>query len=111
MAADAGILTANLQDGIHKAALTEHIMLNVGLSLVEGPTATAKQPADERHLEAAPADQLKSYLAPDFFRIGMSKSSSALSIIMSRARVSRRENSRAFSNSRLRFLSCAISSL
>jgi hypothetical protein len=33
----------------------------------------AKQPDNERHLQAALEDQLHCYLAPDFFRIWMSK--------------------------------------
>ena len=111
VAPGAGILRADFPDSIDDLTLTSHLILNVGLRLVEGLTAMAKQPDDEGDLQAAPADQFRRYLAPDFFLIDMSKYSSALSIIMSRARVSRRENSNAFSSSRLRFLNAAISCL
>ncbi len=47
-------------------------------------------------------DQFHDYLAPDFFRIGMSKYSSARVIIRSRASVSNLEKAKAFSNSLMR---------
>lgn len=111
VAADAGILRADFPDGINDLTLMLHFLLNVGLRLVEGLTATAKQPDYEGDGKAALEDQFHCYLAPDFFLIEMSKYSSALSIIMSRDKVSRRENSSAFSSSLMRFLSCAFSSL
>ena len=111
IAAYARILFTDRSDILYYLSLTGCLCFNVGLRLVEGLTTMAKQPAYECHLQAALEDQLHCYLAPDFFRIGMSKYSSALSIIMSRARVSRRENSSAFSSSRLRFFNSAISFL
>ena len=84
---------------------------DVGFRLVESLTTTAKQTAGKRDLQAAPADQFRYYLAPDFFRMGMLKYSSARVIIKSRASVSKREKANAFSNSLTRFFNCAFSSL
>ena len=95
IAAYAWILFTVRPDIPHYLPFTGCLCLNVALRLAEGLTTMAKQPAYECHFQAALEDQLRCYLAPDFFRIWMSKYASALSIIMSRANVSRRENSNA----------------
>lgn len=104
MGADAGVLPAYLPDAPEQFALAACLALDVGLRLVEGLATAAKQPAGEADPKAIPADQFRCYLAPDFFRIWMSKYSSALSIIMSRALVSSSEKARAFSSSLMRLL-------
>ena len=111
VAAYTGILIADFLDSFDDFCLTLLFCLNVGLRLVEGLTAMAKQPAYECDGKAALEDQYHGCLAPDFFLMGTSKYSSALSIIRSRANVSRRENCNAFSKSRLRFFKSAISFL
>jgi len=73
VATDAGILRADFPDSVNSILLMFHLFLDVGLRLVEGLTTMAKQPDNERHLQAALEDQLHCYLAPDFFRIWMSK--------------------------------------
>ena len=47
VAAYAGILTADLHDGIDDPLLMRHLLLNVCLRLVEGLTTMAKQPDNE----------------------------------------------------------------
>ena len=63
----------------------------------------AKQTAGQRNFQVALTDQFRYDLAPDFFLIGMLKSSSARVIINSRASVSSLEKDRAFSSSLMRF--------
>ena len=71
----------------------------------------AKQTAGQRNFQVALTDQFRYDLAPDFFLIGMLKSSSARVIINSRASVSSLEKDRAFSSSLMRFFNWAFSSL
>ena len=68
--------------------------------------------ADTLQLIDRKSDVVGGYdLAPDFFLIGMLKSSSARVIINSRASVSSLEKDRAFSSSLMRFFNWAFSSL
>ena len=108
--ADAGVFPADFPHVLYDYTLTFQLGCNVGFRLVESLTATAKQTAGKRDFQAAPADQLRYCLAPDFFRMGILKYSSARVIIKSRASVSRREKDKAFSSSLTRFFSRAFSS-
>ncbi len=92
---------APAQGGLHPA----------GPQPVVGLAAAAKQTARGRDFHAASADQFRHCLAPCFFLMDISYSRSAMSIITSRASVSKREYASAFSNSRTRLRRAAFSSL
>ena len=86
--ANPGVFLADFLYVFNDYTLPFQFRHDVGFRLVESLTATAKQTAGKRDLQAAPADQFRYYLAPDFFRMGMLKYSSARVIIKSRASVS-----------------------
>lgn len=109
--ANPGVFLADFPYVSYDYTLPFQFRHDVGFRLVESLTTTAKQTAGKRDLQAAPADQFLDYLAPDFFRMGMLKYSSARVIIKSRASVSKRKKANAFSNSLMRFFNCAFSSL
>lgn len=108
---DTGILATYLTYGIQHETFILHMAPNVSLGLVIGLTTMAKQTAGQRNFQVALTDQFRYDLAPDFFLIGMLKSSSARVIINSRASVSSLEKDRAFSSSLMRFFNWAFSSL
>ena len=70
VAADTGILVADLTHGIKHETFTLYLCSDVGLRLVEGLTAMAKQTAGQRNFHVALTDQFRYYLAPDFFSDG-----------------------------------------
>lgn len=108
---DTGILATYLTYGIQHETFILHMAPYVSLGLVIGLTTMAKQTAGQRNFQVALTDQFRYDLAPDFFLIGMLKSSSARVIINSRASVSSLEKDRAFSSSLMRFFNWAFSSL
>ena len=108
---DTGILATYLTYGIQHETFILHMAPNVSLGLVIGLTTMAKQTAGQRNFQVALTDQFRYDLAPDFFLIGMLKSSSARVIINSRASVSSLEKDRAFSSSLMRFFNWVFSSL
>ena len=110
VAPDTGIFRADLTHVLHYEAFTLHFFFKIGFQLVESLAAMAKQTAGDRDFQATIPDQFLDYLAPDFFRMGMLKHSSARVISRSRASVSKREKDKAFSNSLMRFFNCAFSS-
>ena len=83
--ANPGVFLADFLYVFNDYTLPFQFRHDVGFRLVESLTTTAKQTAGKRDLQAAPADQFRYYLAPDFFRMGMLKYSSARVIIKSRA--------------------------
>ena len=111
VASDTRVFPADFEHIIQQKPLTLDLRSNVGLGLVPGLTGMAKQTAREGDLKAAPLNQFRHCLAPDFFLIGMLKYDSALSINKSRASVSNLEKAKAFSSSLMRFFKAAFSSL
>lgn len=105
------IFDTDITDSIQHETFPMYLTLNVSLWLVVGLTTMAKQTAGQRNFQVALTDQFRYDLAPDFFLIGMLKSSSARVIINSRASVSSLEKDRAFSSSLMRFFNWAFSSL
>ena len=110
-AAYARLLGAYARHGLQHAPFAQYGSFTAGLQPVVGLAAAAKQAAGGRDARATPPHQFRHCLAPCFFLIRMSNSRSAISIITSRASVSKRENDRAFSNSRMRLRSSAFSAL
>ena len=105
VAADTGIFIADFTNVGEQMGVTLRFCANVSLGLVPGLTTTAKQTARECDFKIATLYQFRHCLAPDFFRIGMLKWDSAMSIIRSRASVSNLEKAKPFSNSLMRFFS------
>ena len=105
------IFDTDITDSIQHETFPMYLTLNVSLWLVVSLTTMAKQTAGQRNFQVALTDQFRYDLAPDFFLIGMLKSSSARVIINSRASVSSLEKDRAFSSSLMRFFNWAFSSL
>ena len=108
---DTGILATYFTYSNQQETIILHMAPYVSLGLVIGLTTMAKQTAGQRNYQVALTDQFRYDLAPDFFLIGMLKSSSARVIINSRASVSSLEKDRAFSSSLMRFFNWAFSSL
>ena len=70
VAAYAGIPAADFTHGGEERPFTPNTDGYVGLRLVEGLAAMAKQTADLRDFHAATVDQFRCYLAPNFFLSG-----------------------------------------
>lgn len=105
------IFDTDITDSIQHETFPMYLTLNVSLWLVVGLTTMVKQTAGKRNFQVGLTDQFRYDLAPDFFLIGMLKSSSARIIISSRASVSSLEKDRAFSSSLMRFFNWTFSSL
>ena len=105
------IFDTDITDSIQHETFPMYLTPNVSLCLVVGLTTMVKQTAGQRNFQVALTDQFRYDLAPDFFLIGMLKSSSARVIINSRASVSSLEKDRAFSSSLMRFFNWVFSSL